>query len=100
MAIEGSVSWDVHAHRGRSVWALFCRAALRAVDVAAAAFGVKDVEVRVERTELLVAYGLAPQLPVPSWQSIDWAKLSELDRAHLAREVVAGERRALVFFDS
>jgi hypothetical protein len=93
MAIESSVPWDVQAQRGRNVWAVLCRAALRAVDVAAAAFGVRDVEARVERTELLVAYGLAPQLPVQSRQPIDWAKLSELDRGHLAREALAGGGR-------
>jgi hypothetical protein len=86
MAIERSVSRDVEAKRGRNVWAVLCRAALRAIDLAAATFSVKDVDERVERSELLAVYGLVPQRAVSSWQSIDWARLSELDRARLARE--------------
>jgi hypothetical protein len=84
MAIERFVFRDVT--RGRNVWAVLCRAALRAIDLAAAAFSVKDVDERVERSELLAVYGLVPQQAVSSWQSIDWARLSELDRARLARE--------------
>lgn len=94
MAIERSVSWDVEASRGQGVWAVMCRAALRAIDLAAAAFGVTDEAARVERAELLVAYGLAPQLPAAAWQAIDWAKLGELERVQLAREARAWGARA------
>ena len=89
MAVERSVSWDVEANLGQNVWAVLCRAALRAIGLAAAAFGVTDEAPRVERAELLVAYGVAPPLATAPWQAIDWARLGELERAQLAREARA-----------
>jgi hypothetical protein len=82
MALSRSVQSGQIASRGENVWAILCRTALRGIEWAAAAMSVKDAEVRVERSELLIGYGFAfrPQAHC----RVDWARLTEADRAHLA----------------
>lgn len=85
VAMGRSVTSGALASPGRTVWALVCQAAVRSIDWAAGAWGVKDAQGEAERVELLVGYGVTPEAP---WgqRSVDWAKLDELDRARVSRE--------------
>ena len=70
--------------RGEAVWALLCRTALRGIDWAAEACGAKDVVEHVER-ELLVESGSQPV--ARACRAVDWAKLSDVERVLVAREI-------------
>jgi hypothetical protein len=88
VTMSRSVAVGVEAFRGQNVWLILCRAALQGVEWAAAAFGVKDAANRVERAELLVGYGVSPELPHdPQPASVDWAGLDEFERGRVAREM-------------
>jgi hypothetical protein len=83
---NGSVQGETKTGRGRNVWTLLCRAALRSADWAAATWGVRDAEDCVEHCELSCPRGIAPGWPgaaVP--RRVDWAKLDTFERGRLAR---------------
>jgi hypothetical protein len=86
MPVSRSVSLTVEASRGQGVWALLCRTALLGVDLAAQLLGIEESAGRVEGADLLVGYGVTPP-PGNTPRSIDWAKLGELERGWVAREV-------------
>jgi hypothetical protein len=88
---RSAVHPGVATRRGENVWAILCRAALRGIEWAAEACGAKDAEVRVERSDLLIGYGFAyrPQAHC----RVDWARLTDADRAAVARAIGAIGRR-------
>jgi hypothetical protein len=91
MALERSVSALAHHNsRGENVWAVLCRAALSSIEWAAEACGAKDAAGRIERTELFIEHGPVPLIdpsasPFEEGPLVDWARLGELERAHIAR---------------
>lgn len=91
MPVSRAAAWGIESDRGHDVWGLLCRTALRGVDLAARVFGLEATENRVERAELFVSYGVAPPTLAnpPRWagseRAIDWARLSDFERARLAR---------------
>lgn len=96
MPTRRATSWTIESHRGRGVWEVLCRAALRGIDVAARVLGLDAVETRDERTEMLASYGVTPP-PLGSVmrrleadRTIDWARLSEFERGRVAREMNGG----------
>jgi hypothetical protein len=99
MPISRAAAWEFESERGHDVWRLMCRSALRAVELAARAFGLESTENRVERAELFVSYGVAPPTlaNVPrsrgSERAVDWAKLGDFERARLAREMKGTARQ-------
>jgi hypothetical protein len=94
VAIIRSAAVGAQVSPGQNVWALLCRTALRGIDWAAEACAVKDGENRVERAELLVSCGIAPEPPVVARRTaVDWAKLDELERVRLSRGLRGAEWR-------
>lgn len=96
MPVSRAAAWKVESTRGHDLWEILCRSALRGADVAARLLGLEATETRVERSELFVAWGVAPIPPSGGSSStlaraVDWAKLGELERAQLAREMGSGE---------
>jgi hypothetical protein len=84
MAFSRSATLDDSRHLGEGVWLLLCRSALRGIRWAARALASDGADM------LLNLGGIAgaeltrhPRAAV----AIDWAKLGELDRAWLAREL-------------
>jgi hypothetical protein len=91
MPISRAGAWEVESIHGRDVWAILCRSALRGVGLAARILGLEATENRVERAELCVSYGLEPPTaaigPRLGDVAVDWAKLGDLERGRVAREV-------------
>lgn len=91
MAFSRSATLDDSRHLGEGVWLLLCRSALRGIRWAARALASDDTEEQLERADMLLNLGgiagaeltRHPRAAV----AIDWAKLGELDRAWLAREL-------------
>ena len=96
MPASRAATWAIESNRGRGVWEVLCRAALRGADVAARVLGLDAIETRVERAELLVSYGVTPPPPASAMRrldadrAIDWARLSEFERGRVAREMNGG----------
>jgi len=95
MAFSRSATLGAEGRLGESVWLLLCRSALRGIQWSARALASDDVEERLERFDLLARLGVdcsaGPTVPARHEAAIDWARLSDVDRAWLAREL--GHRR-------
>lgn len=92
MPVARAVALEIDANRPQSVWELLGRTALRGIDLAARLFRLDEDEAPIERAELFVSYGVTPLPPRNStrasdWGNVDWAKLGELERARVAREM-------------
>ena len=90
MAIGRSATLDDSRHLGEGVWLLLCRSALRGIAWAARAIASDDTEDRLERADMLLklsGIGGAELGHHRAAVAVDWAKLGELDRARLAREL-------------
>ena len=91
MAFVRSATLDDSRRLGESVWLLLCRSALRGIRWGARALASDDTEERLERADTLLKLGgmVGAELTGRDRASvaIDWAKLGELDRAWLAREL-------------
>lgn len=80
------------------MWGLLCRAALGGAALAARALGREPSDQQLERSELFVSCGVAAPLATPSpsvgaGRAVDWAKLDELGRGRLAREMKGAWRK-------
>jgi hypothetical protein len=90
MPVSRAIAWGIEENRGRSVWEVLCRTALRGVGVAGKMFGLDEVEGQIERAELFVSYGVTPPPPRHAARpAIDWAKLGEFERGRVVREMKA-----------
>ena len=93
MPVGRAAAWEIESNRGQNLWRILCRTALRAVDFSAQVFGLEGSENRVERAELLVSYGVHPLPPGNAPRPIDWARLGELERGRVAREMKGPRQR-------
>lgn len=91
MAFGRSATLDDSRHWGEAVWLLLCRSALRGIRGAARAIASDDTEERLERTDMLLKLSGIAGAELSGHDraafSVDWAKLGELDRAWLTREL-------------
>jgi len=96
MAYVRSATLDDSRRLGEGVWLLLCRSALRGIRWAARALASDDAEERLERADMLLKLGGIAGAEFTAHDrasvAIDWAKLGELDRAWLARELSGRSR--------
>lgn len=94
MAFDRSATLEHGRHRGEGVWLLLCRSALRGIGWAARVVASDDTEDRLDRADTLLKLSGVASVDFSGHRrpalAVDWAKLAELDRAWLAREL--GER--------
>jgi hypothetical protein len=94
MVFARSATLEGSRHWGEGVWLLLCRSALRGIRWAACALASDDVENGLERADMLLKLGGNAGAELIGHErasaAVDWARLGELERGWLARELGSG----------
>jgi len=91
MAFSRSATLAGHRGLGESVWLLLCSSTLRGIHWSARALASDDDDDEwLERAELLAKLGAGRDAPAHPEAAIDWAKLDEVERARVERELGVG----------